>query len=163
MSFVQSHWPKIAGAASLAIALIGRAGDIDFIISRIRDPDWVGTVIALTTSMPGWLTASLVLLGFALIIWDVLFRGQLRGDIDRFRVLTQDEYDSIAAPDERTMYAIVAEKPEGLKKESKFVKTIKGVVAETRLVLFTFAMASAIIIILSLVVGAVLAYLVIGS
>jgi hypothetical protein len=58
--------------------LIGRGGDLDFIISRIDDPSWVGKVInALIDFLvkpPDWITLALLPAGLVLIWWDLVRR-----------------------------------------------------------------------------------------
>lgn len=50
--------------------VIGLGGDVDFILSRSKDPDWVGRMLTLLIEAPGWLVLLLLVTGVFLIVWD---------------------------------------------------------------------------------------------
>jgi hypothetical protein len=77
MGWIKRHWPSVVGLLAglqplwQAIKwLIGRGGDIDFVVSRWSDPGWVGAVINFLLSPPPWMMIPLLIVGSALIAWD---------------------------------------------------------------------------------------------
>jgi hypothetical protein len=77
MGWIKRHWLALLGLLAwlqplwLAIKwLVGRGGDLDFIISRWADPGWVGAVISFFLSPPPWTMLPLLIIGTALILWD---------------------------------------------------------------------------------------------
>jgi hypothetical protein len=78
MHWLRHHWLALLGAIPLIPPLfkwfgrlVGRGGDADFIISRISDPGWVGTMIGWIINPPGWAIVPLILGGLFLIWLDV--------------------------------------------------------------------------------------------
>lgn len=77
MGWIKRHWLSLLGVFAWlqplwqAIKwLIGRGGDLDFVISRWSDPGWVGAVLSFLLSPPPWMTIPLLIVGTALIAWD---------------------------------------------------------------------------------------------
>jgi hypothetical protein len=59
--------PAIVVVVRGILAIIGRAGDLDFIISRFADPGWMLTALTWFLNPPGWFLLSLSLMGLVLI------------------------------------------------------------------------------------------------
>jgi len=57
-------------AFGAAEKIIGWGGSLDFLISRSRDPDWVGRVFNSIAANPGYLSFLLIMSGVALIVWN---------------------------------------------------------------------------------------------
>lgn len=76
--WLQEHWRATLGAATLIdpVWRVGRwvitiLGDLDFLVSRINDPGWLGTVINFIVNLYGALAPILALAGLGLIYWDI--------------------------------------------------------------------------------------------
>lgn len=74
--WLKRHWPLFGATLLWAEPVgrvlkwaIGRGGDVDFLVSRARDPDWVGDMLTLLTHPLA--TVALIATGFALIYWDM--------------------------------------------------------------------------------------------
>ena len=62
-------WKKIGGIVLLVLAFVGRLGDLDFVVTRIQDPGWVGAVLRFTLDTPLIWTALAIAGGISLILW----------------------------------------------------------------------------------------------
>jgi hypothetical protein len=74
MGWVRRHWRKVTGGIVLlwefARGIVTWGGDIDFLISVVKDIGWVGLVIAWLLSPPDWFGPVAIVVGLALIYWD---------------------------------------------------------------------------------------------
>ena len=75
--FFREHWRTLIGVASLIKPvwdagrwIITSLGDLDFIVSRINDPGWVGTVIDSIVGIYSAISPILALVGLGLIYLD---------------------------------------------------------------------------------------------
>jgi hypothetical protein len=89
MGWIGRHWALLLGLLAYIAPLsrgikwlVGRGGDLDFIISRVADPGWVGVVINWILNPPAWTTFPLLLVGAVLIWWD-LHRRKAVPAVDR--------------------------------------------------------------------------------
>jgi hypothetical protein len=68
------RWPSWLGWAILVLTtierVVGLGGSIDFIVSRSRDPDWVGEVLRFIADQRDTLSFLFVVVGFGLILWN---------------------------------------------------------------------------------------------
>lgn len=78
MRWFREHWPSALGGFFLlwqgTKALIQWASTFDFLFERFHSPSWVGVVLKFLIDPPPLFTLLLVLIGLALIYWDVRFR-----------------------------------------------------------------------------------------
>lgn len=77
MNWFRTHWPAAAGVAALLVsglqairALLSGAAEIDFLVTRINDPGWIGVVLNSVLNPPSYLLLLLILVGFGLLFWD---------------------------------------------------------------------------------------------
>jgi hypothetical protein len=82
MSWVRDHWKGIAGSGALLLSLwqafrtlLSWGGEVDFVISHIQSPGWVGALLGLVLAPPPFLTIALVVLGLLLIFLQVRTRS----------------------------------------------------------------------------------------
>lgn len=78
MAWIKRHWVSVIGLFSFVEPalrfskwLIGLLGDIDFVIARSKEPDWLGVLVQHLLDLPAWSSPVLVLVGLGLIYWDV--------------------------------------------------------------------------------------------
>jgi hypothetical protein len=81
MAWIRRHWLALLGLAPLLpplikgiVSLIGYGGSVDFVISRIQEPAWVGDIIRFVVDPPGWSILPLIAFGLVLIYWDLRWR-----------------------------------------------------------------------------------------
>jgi hypothetical protein len=75
--WVGHYWRTILGVFSLVpvgcravVWMLSQLGNIDFVITHINEPGWVGRVIELIINPPGWLLTAALLGGLGLLFWD---------------------------------------------------------------------------------------------
>ena len=72
------HWPSILSVFFFLPAIwkgikvvIGIGGDVDFVVSKVAHPGWVGKMVGMLLNPPAWALVPLILAGLLLIWWDV--------------------------------------------------------------------------------------------
>jgi len=84
MGWIRRHWIGIAAVATLIHpvftvlrTLVQWGGDVDFIVSRMQDPGWVGAMLQWIVDPPGWAVTLMLLCGIALLVWEVRRKRQV--------------------------------------------------------------------------------------
>jgi hypothetical protein len=84
MQFISRHWtallsifPFLPALGRLLKPVLQWAGDLDLVISRIEDPDWMGIVMWWFLDPPPWVILPALIVGFLLIGADI-WRGRRR-------------------------------------------------------------------------------------
>jgi hypothetical protein len=81
---LRKHWLSVVGALSLAESawrgtrwLLDLAGTGEFVVGHVREPGWIGSMVAFVLNPPPWIFFPCFVVG-ALLIWHDLRRSQKR-------------------------------------------------------------------------------------
>lgn len=81
MGWIRKHWRVVVAVLGgieplwrILRWIVGFAGDIDFLVSRIREPAWIGDLFAFVNDLPPWVSLLLIVASASLIYWDMLRR-----------------------------------------------------------------------------------------
>ncbi len=77
-TWIVRRWRSVLGGLGLlevawrAIAwTLSTLGNIDFVVTHVKEPGWVGQVMAFIINPPGWFLLIALASGFALLFWDM--------------------------------------------------------------------------------------------
>lgn len=76
-TWIVRRWPSVVGALwllevawKIVSGVLSTLGNVDFVVTHVKEPGWVGQMMDFIINPPGWFLIIALMGGFALLLWD---------------------------------------------------------------------------------------------